>query len=201
MQDKKQSPIWMFLALVILALFLIFVVYPLALVLYKSVVDPGSGSITFANFTRFFSRKYYTNTLLNSFKVTTVVTLICAFLGLVMAYIIKQYNIRGSSALNIAIVLSYLSPPFIGAYSWIQLLGRKGLFTKAINGVFHTQFEGIYGFWGIVLVFSLQSFPLVYMYVSGALENLAPRKPIVSVNQVGAVRYCPPSLCRPSASH
>ncbi len=172
MQDKKHSPIWTFLALAILALFLIFVVYPLAMILYKSVVDPGSGSITFANFTRFFTRKYYTNTLLNSFKVTTVVTLICAFLGLVMAYIIKQYNIKGSSALNIAIVLSYLSPPFIGAYSWIQLLGRKGLFTKAINSLFGIQFEGIYGFWGIVLVFSLQSFPLVYMYVSGALENL-----------------------------
>ena len=121
MQDKKHSPIWTFLALAILAAFLIFVVYPLALVLYKSVVDPGSGSITFDNFTRFFSRKYYTNTLLNSFKVTTVVTLICAFLGLVMAYIIKQYKIKGSSALNIAIVLSYLSPPFIGAYSWIRL--------------------------------------------------------------------------------
>ena len=172
MQDKKHSPIWTFLALAILALFLIFVVYPLAMILYKSVVDPGSGSITFTNFTRFFTRKYYTNTLLNSFKVTTVVTLICAFLGLVMAYIIKQYNIKGSSALNIAIVLSYLSPPFIGAYSWIQLLGRKGLFTKAINSLFGIQFEGIYGFWGIVLVFSLQSFPLVYMYVSGALENL-----------------------------
>ena len=86
MQEKKHSPIWTFLALAILATFLIFVVYPLALVLYKSVVDPGTGSITFANFTRFFSRKYYTNTLLNSFKVTTVVTVICAFLGLVMAY-------------------------------------------------------------------------------------------------------------------
>ena len=172
MQDKKHSPIWTFMALAILALFIIFVVYPLALILYKSVIDPKSGAITFDNFIRFFTRKYYTNTLLNSFKVTTVVTLICAFLGLVMAYIIKQYNIKGSSALNIAIVLSYLSPPFIGAYSWIQLLGRKGLFTKAINSAFHTQFEGIYGFWGIVLVFSLQSFPLVYMYVSGALENL-----------------------------
>ena len=30
----------------------------------------------------------------------------------------------------------------------------------------------IYGFTGIVLVFSLQSFPLIYMYVSGALKNL-----------------------------
>ena len=172
MKGKKTSPLWSFIALAILALFIIFVVYPLVLVLYKSVINPGDHSFTIENFTRFFSRKYYTNTLKNSFKVTVVATLISATLGLTIAYITKQYKIRFSSALNIAIVLSYLSPPFIGAYAWIQLLGRKGIFTNIINRLPGVNFEGIYGFAGIVLVFSLQSFPLVYMYVCGALENL-----------------------------
>ena len=172
MKGKKTSPLWSFIALAILALFIIFVVYPLVLVLYKSVINPGDHSFTIENFTRFFSRKYYTNTLKNSFKVTVVATLISATLGLTIAYITKQYKIRFSSALNIAIVLSYLSPPFIGAYAWIQLLGRKGIFTNILNRLPGVNFEGIYGFAGIVLVFSLQSFPLVYMYVCGALENL-----------------------------
>ena len=169
---QKHSPIWTFLALLVLAIFLIFVVYPLVLIMYKSVVNPADNSFTLANFTRFFTRKYYTNTLLNSFKVTIVSTLISATLGLVIAYITRQYRIAGSKALNICIVVSYLSPPFIGAYAWIQLLGRNGLFTKWINAIFGTSFGGIYGFAGIVLVFSLQSFPLVYMYVCGALQNL-----------------------------
>lgn len=169
---QKSSPIWTALALLILAQFIIFVVYPLVLILYKSVIDPATSSLTIENFTRFFTRKYYTNTLINSFKVTIVATLISAALGLVMAYITKQYRIAGSSGINIAIVVSYLSPPFIGAYAWIQLLGRRGLFTGFINMLPGVQFEGIYGFAGIVLVFSLQSFPLVYMYVCGALENL-----------------------------
>lgn len=169
---QKHSPIWTFLALLVLAIFLIFVVYPLVLIMYKSVVNPADNSFTLANFTRFFTRKYYTNTLLNSFKVTVVSTLISATLGLVIAYITRQYHIAGSKALNICIVVSYLSPPFIGAYAWIQLLGRNGLFTKWINAIFGTSFGGIYGFAGIVLVFSLQSFPLVYMYVCGALQNL-----------------------------
>ena len=172
MRKRKYSPIWTFLALLILALFLIFVVYPLGMVLYKSVVNPSDNSITMENFTRFFTRKYYTNTLKNSFSVTIVSTLISATLGLVIAYITRQYKIVGSKWLNICIVVSYLSPPFIGAYAWIQLLGRNGLFTRIINGVFGANFGGIYGFAGIVLVFSLQSFPLVYMYVSGALQNL-----------------------------
>ena len=152
---QKHSPIWTFLALLVLAIFLIFVVYPLVLIMYKSVVNPADNSFTLANFTRFFTRKYYTNTLLNSFKVTVVSTLISATLGLVIAYITRQYRIAGSKALNICIVVSYLSPPFIGAYAWIQLLGRNGLFTKWINAIFGTSFGGIYGFAGIVLVFSL----------------------------------------------
>ncbi|MBQ9265032.1 MAG: iron ABC transporter permease [Clostridia bacterium] len=172
MKKRRYSPIWTFLALLILALFLIFVVYPLILILYKSVVNPADNSFTLENFNRFFTRKYYTNTLKNSFSVTIVSTLISATLGLVIAYITRQYKIAGSKWLNICIVVSYLSPPFIGAYAWIQLLGRNGLFTRLINNLFGLSFGGIYGFAGIVLVFSLQSFPLVYMYVSGALQNL-----------------------------
>ena len=169
---RKNSAIWNVFTLIILAVFLIFVVYPLILILYKSIINPADSSITFENFTRFFTRKYYTNTLLNSFKVTIVATLISATLGLLMAYITRQVKIAGSKWLNILIVVSYLSPPFIGAYAWSQLLGRSGFITQIINRLFGIEFQGIYGFAGIVLVFSLQSFPLVYMYVCGALENL-----------------------------
>lgn len=169
---RKNAAIWNVFTLIILAIFLVFVVYPLVLILYKSVMNPADGTLTFENFTRFFTRKYYTNTLKNSFKVTIVATLISAALGLSMAYITRQVRIAGSKWLNILIVVSYLSPPFIGAYAWIQLLGRNGFITKFLNQLFGITFEGIYGFAGIVLVFSLQSFPLVYMYVCGALENL-----------------------------
>ena len=169
---QKIAPVWRVLTLIILALFLIFVVYPLILILYRSVLDPKTNSLTMENFTRFFSRKYYTNTLKNSFKVTIVATLIAATLGLLMAYITRQVKIKGTGVLNILIVVSYLSPPFIGAYAWIQLLGRNGIITGFFNNLFGITLPGIYGFGGIVLVFSLQSFPLVYMYVCGALENL-----------------------------
>ena len=169
---RKHASIWTFFTLLILAIFLIFVVYPLILILYKSVINPADNSFTIENFTRFFTRKYYVNTLTNSFKVTVVATLISATLGLLMAYVTRQVKIAGSKWLNILIVVSYLSPPFIGAYAWIQLLGRNGVITQVINALFNIEFPGIYGFAGIVLVFSLQSFPLVYMYVCGALENL-----------------------------
>lgn len=168
----KAKQIWLFLSLVILACFLVFVAFPLALVLYRSVYNQETGQITLEYFTRFFSRKYFTNTLLNSFKVTITSTFVASVLGIAMAYITRSTKIAGSKWLNILIVVSYLSPPFIGAYAWVQLLGRNGLITNILNNSLGLNYQGIYGFAGIVLVFSLQSFPLVYMYVAGALKNL-----------------------------
>jgi Binding-protein-dependent transport system inner membrane component. len=169
--SRKKLNMWLVLAFAILVLFLIFVVYPLALVLYKSVLMED-GTISFDYFVKFFSKKYYWSTLLNSFKVTIVSTLVSAILGLIMAFVLRSVKIRGSGMLNILIVISYLSPPFIGAYAWVTLLGRNGFITRILNAVFNTHLNGIYGFSGIVLAFSMQSFPLVYMYISGALKNM-----------------------------
>lgn len=169
---KKKLSIWNLMSLVILAAFLLFIMYPLALILYKSVISGDTGAVSMENFARFFGKRFYWSTMVNSLKVTVVSTALSAAIGLPLAYLMGRTKIKGSSFLNILIVISYLSPPFIGAYAWIQLLGRNGVVTQFFNEMFNTTFGGVYGFAGIVLVFTLQSFPLVYIYVSGALKNL-----------------------------
>lgn len=168
---EKKLNIWNLSTFIIMAFAILFIIYPLVLILYKSVIS-GSGNLSFAYFTKFFQKKYYWSTLINSFKVTIVATVISTLLGLMMAYLLRSIVIAGNKYLNIMIVMSYLSPPFIGAYAWIQLLGRNGFITRILNTFLPVKFTGIYGFAGIVLVFSLQSFPLVYMYTSGALKSL-----------------------------
>ena len=170
-RKNKTLTLWNVLSFWIFAFFALFVLYPLVLVLYKSIMDPASGSITLEYFTRFFTKRFYWETMVHSMEVTVVSTLFAAMLGLPMAYLMRSIKICGSSFLNILIVISYLSPPFIGAYAWIQLLGRSGVVTNFFNELLHTTFDGVYGFAGIVLVFTLQSFPLIYIFVSGALKN------------------------------
>lgn len=167
---EKRFNIWTVLTLILLALFLLFVIYPVGMLLTKSLFT--GTSIDLSYFGKFFAKKYYWGTLVNSFKVTILSTLVACLIGVPMAYLLRSTRIPGSELLNILIVISYLSPPFIGAYAWIQLLGRNGFLTKIANAIFGVKFGGIYGFAGIVLVFSLQSFPLIYMYVSGAMKNL-----------------------------
>ena len=64
MNTAKKFNLWMGIALLILCFFIIFVVYPLILILYKSVIDPESSKLTLDYFTKFFARKYYWSTLL-----------------------------------------------------------------------------------------------------------------------------------------
>ena len=167
---EKRFNVWTVLTLILLALFLAFVIYPIGMLLIKSLFTDGKVDLSY--FVKFFTKKYYWGSLVNSFKVTVVSTLVAALIGVPMAYMLRSVRIPGSGLINILIVISYLSPPFIGAYSWIQLLGRNGFITKILNSLLGVKLSGIYGFAGIVLVFSLQSFPLIYMYVSGAMKNL-----------------------------
>ena len=94
---EKKLNIWVAMALGILALFLLFVVYPLVLVLYKSVLSED-GNLSFAYFTKFFARKYYWSTLVNSFKVTIVSTVVAAVLGLDATFRIMDAENHGLRA-------------------------------------------------------------------------------------------------------
>lgn len=170
--NNKKFNIWSVTTLVILLLFIIFIAFPLFLVLEKSVIDPQTGKFTFEFINKFFERKYYWITILNSFKVTVAATFLAVVIGLPLAYLLRRVKIKGSKMIEILVIISYISPPFIGAYAWIQLLGHGGIITNFINSTFNLNFEGVYGFSGIVLVLTLQSFPLIYIYISGALRNL-----------------------------
>ena len=68
-------------------------------------------------------------------------------------------------------MLALLSPPFIGAYSWIILLGRRGFLRLFLLGTGH-PLPPIYGPLGIILVYSLHYYPYVFLLTSGALTTV-----------------------------
>lgn len=146
--------------------------YPLGKILTQSVLDGGSGRFTLKWFAQFFGNSYYFSTLLNSFKVAICVTAFALLLGVPLAYLYSMYYIKGAGFLQVMIILCSMSAPFLGAYSWILLLGRGGVITKFLKYIFHITIPSIYGFGGIVLVLSLKLFPLVFLYTCGALKNI-----------------------------
>lgn len=169
LNTKKNRDVWKLVSFGVLALYGLFLLYPLISLLKVAVVVDGKFSLQ--AFKDFFSKKYYVETIFNSLKVSIATTLVTLVVGIPLAYFYQMYEIKGKSALQILIILCSMSAPFIGAYSWIVLLGRNGFITRVLNAI-GIQVGSIYGFKGILLVLSLQLFPLVFLYLCGALKNI-----------------------------
>ena len=171
MKTKKKFELWTVVSLVLLAAFLLFLVYPMFGLLKQAVITP-EGEFSLREFAKFFSKSYYTDTIVNSLKVTITVTAVSLLLGIPIAYFYSFYKIKGAKALFVISILCSMSAPFIGAYSWIMLLGRSGAITQFLEGVLGISVGSIYGFKGILIVQSLKFFPLVFIYMNGAFKNI-----------------------------
>lgn len=169
---KSHGPfdVWKLVSLFILVLYGVFLLYPLVQLLYNAFFS--GGEFTLEQFQAFFSQPYYIRSIFNSLKVSTCATLLSLAIGIPLAYFYQMYELKGKTVLQILIILCSMSAPFIGAYSWIMLMGRSGVITKTIEAILPLRVPSIYGFNGILLVLSLQLFPLVFLYVSGALKNI-----------------------------
>ena len=172
MKKKQKIDMWMGISLGILLLYIVFMLYPLLKILVQSVLDNEQGTFTMQYFKQFFSDTYYFSTLLNSFKIAVCVTVVTLALGVPLAYLYNMYELKGRNFLQVMIILCSMSAPFIGAYSWILLLGRSGIITKFFSRNLGIEMPSIYGFNGILLVLATKLFPLVFLYVSGALKNI-----------------------------
>lgn len=166
----RRNDIWTFITIGILLIYTVILVYPLFTILKASILTEGGFSLEY--FQKFFSKKYYYGTLFNSLQVTIAVTLLTIIIAIPLAYIMTTVKIKGHSLLQGLIIISMMSPPFIGAYSWILLLGRNGIITNFMKDTFNITTPDIYGFTGIVLVLTLQLTPLIYLYLMGALRNI-----------------------------
>jgi iron(III) transport system permease protein len=171
-QQRYTFDFWMVASTLILVAYLLFMVYPLSTVVRQSVVDETTGKFSLRYMKQFFSEPYYYRTLINSFKVAISTGLLAVVVGTPLAYFYTMYEIRGRKMLQLLIILSSMSAPFIGAYAWILLLGRAGVITKFIQANLGITIPSIYGFNGILLVLTIKLFPLVFLYVSGALKNI-----------------------------
>lgn len=163
---------WTFITILSVAVFGVFLIYPLFSLFATAFVNPDTGVFSMENFTRFFERKYYYQSMVNSMWVTSCVTVLSIIFGTALAYMMTAFKVKGKNLLEICIIISLLSPPFIGAYSWILIGGRSGILTTWLQDTFNYQFPSVYGFGGILLVLTLKLYPFIYLYVSGALKNI-----------------------------
>ncbi|HCW73492.1 MAG TPA: iron ABC transporter permease, partial [Clostridiaceae bacterium] len=165
---RNSLNFWNYISIGSFVLLFIFLIYPFSSLFMESLRS-DEGTFSLQTYFNFFRLPYYFNTLKNSFIVCTLATIFSVLVGLPMAYITSRFHVAGKKFINLMVILSLLSPPFIGAYAWIILLGRNGLVTNILGAIGITA-PTIYGMGGIIFIFTLKFFPYVYLYASGALS-------------------------------
>ena len=169
--SRWRPDFWFFAKIIVIAAMCLFIIYPFYTILTKSVFSNKVEGLTLYNFIRFFTKPYYYQTLIRSMVVCFATVFTTTLIGVPIAYLMTRYNIPGKKILHIFIIMSLMSPPFIGAYSWIILLGRNGLLAK-LFATFGATAPTIYGRGGIIFVFTLHLFPYIYLYTSGAMNSI-----------------------------
>lgn len=166
----KRFDFWTVVMILTWVLLLILLFVPVGSVLVSSFYDQA-GNFTLANYQKFVGdarlRQAFVNTLVVGFGGLVGALL----LGSIMAFCISRFVIKGSRFVSLLAILALVSPPFIGAYSWIVLFGAGGLVRNSLREI-GIQMPTIYGLTGILIVFAFKFYPFVYLMVSGALSNV-----------------------------
>lgn len=169
---KSRLDIWGVITILLIVFYALFFIYPMAHLARMAFTDSSTGEFGFGNFIKFFSKPYYSTTLKNSFKVSIAATITTMLIGVPLAYFFSVYKIRGKKMLQMLIIISSMSAPFVGAYAWILMMGRSGVLTQFFGNALGITLPGIYGFGGMLLVFTTQMFSLVFLYVQGAMKKM-----------------------------
>ena len=151
-KKKFKMDIWFAITIGLLLLYLVFLIFPMGNLFRMAFYD--GENFTLKYFQTFFTKKYYTMTIANSFKVSTAATIVSLIVGVTMGYLYSVYEIKLAKTVRMCVVLATMSAPFVGAYAWILLMGRNGAFTV------------------FLLVFTTQLFPLVFLYITGAMSKM-----------------------------
>ena len=148
-----RSP-WTLVTALGFALVALLLVAPTLGVFQSSFYDASGERLSLGNYAELFGNGYYREALLNSVLVSLAGTLGACLLGVPLALLTTRFAIPGKRLLKTLAVLSLLSPPFIGAYAWILILGNNGFLRHWLSAL-GIDAPTIYGPLGIALVFAI----------------------------------------------
>jgi len=156
------------LLVVLWALVLAFVLYPLAqLVLQVLRNDEG---FTLRILAETLGHRLTWIAFRNSIVLAILVGVLGTLIGLAMALLATRGNLTRPArlAIDASVLLPLVSPPFTVAISVILALGPRGLLSYSVFGL-----EGfiIYGWHGVLIAETLTYFPLAYVALKGVLAN------------------------------
>ncbi len=153
----------------------IFLLYPMATTLIRAFMAPTDdlsySHFSLEGFRQFFTSNLYRKSLLNSFIVSLSVTVLCIIIGVPMGYVVARVKIPGKKLILSLGILPIIMPSFVGAFTWIILLGRNGIITYFFNKFLHIPLPPIQGMFGMIFCMTLTYYPFVFQLAYGAFAG------------------------------
>ena len=187
--DRKKllaDPILITAIFGIFLFLVLFIVYPLSILLVDSVYEENQ--ITLSVFARIFGMSGFRKAISNTLQLGFISGILATLVGFLFAYVDMYVSVGNKfvkGLFKIVSVLPVVSPPFVLSLSAIMLFGRTGIITRSLFNLSTTK---LYGLPGICLVQTLTFFPVCYLMLKGLLKNIDPSLEEAARN-IGASRW------------
>lgn len=154
-------------------LLLVFIAYPLSLVLIKSF--PMKGPL-WSNYLKVLSGGRGYRSLINTLYTGALVTVLSTVAGVATAWLLTRSDIPFKRVFRTLILLTFITPAYIGAVAWIQLLGRSGYVNSLLMNALSLGAPPInlYSLEGVIIIMTIHLYPLVFLITSNALSAADP---------------------------
>ena len=166
-----NEPLLFTTILAIWILLIIFIIFPILLVIIKSLTGPN-GEWSLRVYRDIVTKVYFRRPFFNSLKLGVTVASIGVIIGYIFAYAVTRVNLPFKRFFTTVATFPIVSPPFVIALAAILLFGRNGIIT-------HRLFKDalkidIYGFLGLTVVETLAYFPTAFLTLEGILNSIDP---------------------------
>ena len=168
----SRSPGQIALALAI-ALFLgVFLIVPVATVVYVAFTEKGGGGLTLVNFLDFGRTDLFVRSFWNSVYVSGMTVVWASVLALPLAYLTTRFEFRGALLVQTLGFLPLIMPPFVGAVAMQLLFGRNGSVNLLLDEWFDFKIGFMEGLNGVIFLQAIHYFPFILVNLSAALRNI-----------------------------
>jgi len=158
---------------VVIALFLVmFLVVPVAQVIFVAFQDPNTGALTIINFVDFFNTSLFQESFFNSFYVAAMSVIIATAIAVPLAYFTTRFNFGGAILIQTLGIVPLIMPPFVGAVAMVLLFGDNGSVNLLLDEWFGFTLPFMTGLNGVIFVESIHYFPFILINLSAALNNI-----------------------------
>jgi len=170
-----------------LALLGVFFVLPLGNVVRWSVLDPGGAGLTGVYYVRALSETIYLRVILNTFRISLYVTVICLLLAYPVAYLLASVPRRVANLLMILVVLPFWISLLVRLYAWIILLQKAGLVNSALLrlGLVTEPLPLVYNLTGVIVGMVHVLLPFMILPLYSVMKGIDPNLMVAAQNLGG----------------